>query len=1134
MNTSIFRRLLCLVLLTLGFHVYAQESIVRIPLKTLTKPAFDLVDSNGNRLSIGQIKSQFDNGFDLSTLNPVENKFWQNNEGTPLPALDHLLHAQMPTPEQGLIFDGFVGVVRELGMYAINVKHPNNPTQIYRLKSGLQLHSSLLKAALLRKIGIFQESPRYYSSVKVKFNSVAEMNEFIKQAFCVGGPDEVAISCLSVDPDDRGFISQKDEANLSLVLHGSYLEKMNVEVPNLFDGLTPSNENTLSLYAQSRAYRALIAPYVIADVGESVNRFSAQSVSVRGGYAHLNFAFASDFNNITSYDDMRWILRKMAALTDADWDEIIKAASFPESIEPLVKAKLLHRFQNMIETFFDRNEQKQLLRVQIPALNITTSDGVVQNGKVTTQKIAGYPQRFSHGDRQSPFESGDFMKYLKIKAQSSAIETALMRFSDKLQKMSVLNQDIVGIEVGPNGVRPLVDADFVTLGVNTSANRIVTTGTYYGSQAAVQVVDSLTLAANAGYFHVLDGLNGIDTVFGGGVSYIRNFVHVSPIGSMEEAGKIPLKNLYIPSKLKKLTSPLKDGKLTEFLQSLKVGEVFTITDSIGLSGQIGFNTALDAIVGFSTYGLTVGFSADGNKIIMRQIQFVRTNEGLQVYVRNQNNRAFGLEFNVNYFINLFKLRSQTTWRDIKTKVYMLNYNSTLISQVDNMDIIPDEKLQERVDNMKNFGNKAALALRSLLTESSTEALDTGLQFQKFEVEHELKTKEVKTKFLWLRSSKLQEEHLLTLKKPEVPTTINGVQVVNQPVQIVTYKKGRLKGKDWFGFGLELTDGILRDQLGGNAPASLNQFSQNPSQMPFGKSQWTTVRTDTELTAGRPGALPTVAVVESVWGGWSLKRNKLNDIIEDVRDKTNGINFADFPLMPTGALANVDKIDFYRVTSHLSILPPGIDQLKFLMLSPDVPDTVVKKKTFLGKFFQKLAGGPAQPRDKALYNSIIKIIGNGDQAAGERAYLEACREQQSNRHSTGPNNRGGGNTTNEWYKGTEYECLADWVEKLISLSRKFPANDLRAQNRWLTEVIYVLDEHIPMASIMNYLGQEKFIYYLEVTGFRSGDEDGDEGVYVSNVFGEPAKRHPYANGLISVLADKSKINSTELEQTSGGF
>jgi hypothetical protein len=1134
MNTQSLVKLLLGVVFLIGFTANAQESIVRIPLKTLTKPAHDLIGPNGQRLTIGQLKTQFDRKLDLSMFNPIENKFWQNQDSAQYPAIDSMAIAQMPTPEVGLIYNGFVGVVRELGMYAISVKSASDPTQTYRLKSGLQVHSSLLKAALLRKIGIYQESPKYYQSVKVQFKSLAEMNEFIKQAFCVGGPDEVAISCLSIDPDDRGFISSKNENALTLMLHGSYIEKLNAEVPVLYDGLTPSNDNTLSVYAQSRAYRSLIAPYVIADVGESVNRYSAQSVSVRGGWAHLNFAFSSDFNHITSYDDVRWILRQMGKLNDRDWSEIVDAASFPQQVAPLVKAKLLHRYKDMVEAFFDRNEQKEVLKVNIPKLDYNSSDKVVVSGKVMKEKIPGFPQRFSHGERQSPFESGDFAKYLKIKGQSLAIETALSRFSEKLQSARVLNQNIVGIEVGPQGIRPLVNAEVVTFGVNAAANRIITTGTYYGSQAAVQMVDSVTIAASVGYIHIMDGLNGIDTSFGGGAAYVRNFTHVSPISSMAEATRVPLTHIYVPSRLDKLTKPLKDGKLTEFLNALKVGEVFTITDSIGLSAQIGYNTALDALIGFSSYGLTVGIAADGNKIIMRQIQFVRTNEGLQIYVRNQNNKAYGLEFNVNYFINLFKLRAQTTHRDIKTKVYVVNYDAALVGQVDNGDIMPDDDLQSRVNKMKDFGNKAALALRGLLTESSTDALDRGLRFQRFEIEHQLKANEIKTKFLWYRSSRLNEEHLLSMKKTEVPSVVNGLSVVNEPIQIVTYKRGRLKGDDLFGFGLEVADAVIQEQLQKDAPAPLRQDSINPSQMPFGKSEWTTVRTDTELTQKRPGALPTVAVVESVWGGWSLKRKDLNEIIKNVKDKTKGINFASFSLLPTGALANVDRIDFYRITSHLSILPDGIGRIKNLMMTSELPNTPEKERNFVVNFFQDLDGGAKRREDKEIFNNIIKIIGNGDLAQGNKIYNEQCKKNQASRAHLPPGHRGPPPTTKRSFAGTSYECLSDWLEKLIKLSRDYPKNDLRAQNKWLTVVIYVMDEYIPLGSILNYLGQDKFIYYLEVTGFRTGDEDGDEGVYVSNVFGEPQTKHPYANGLISVIADKSKVSVTELEQTAGGF
>ena len=1142
MKNYYFRYLLFTLVLGFVSLASAQDNTVRIPLKTLTKPAFDLVGADGKILSVGDIKSQFDKNVDLSTINPLENNFWQNTDLASNTAIDQNLHNEMPSQEEGLIYDSFVGVVRELGMYAINVRGVKNSTVVYRLKSGLQVHASLLKAALLRKIGIYQESPKYLKSIKLKFSSLEEMNTFIKQAFCVAGPDEVAISCLSLEPESRGFLSDKNESEFTLVVHGSYLEKLNAEVPNLFDGLTPSNQNTISLYAQSRAYRALIAPYMIGNAEESINRFSAQSVAVRGGYAYLNFAFSSDFNDITSYDDVRWILRKMSELTDKDWNEIVVAASYPSQLTALVKAKVLHRYNNMMETFFSNDEVAQLVRVQMPSLKMDSGDGIVVDGKVMKQQIPGYPQRFAHGDRKSPFEDGGFIKYLKIKAQSTAVEFALSQLSSKLQHLQLISQDIVGIEVGPNGVKPLVDAQVFTVGANATANRIITTGTFYGSQSAIQMVDSLSVSANLGYVHILDGLNGIDSVFGGGVSYIRNFVHVTPITDVKDVDKVKKTDLFIPTKLRSLTKPLKDGNLTEFLNSLKVGEVFTITDSIGLAAQIGYTTALDSMIGLSLpMRPTVGLTADANAIILRQTQFVRTEAGLQVYIRHQNNKAFGLELNVNYFINLLKIRYQTTKLDLHTDAYILNYNPELIGKVDSQEISPDEELQKKIDTMRGFGDKAALALRSLLRESNSDALDDNFKHQKFEIDHELWAKEFKVKLLLFRSNSIKEEHLLTIKKPEVPTLINGVQVVNQPIQIVTYKMGSLFGRDIFGFGLETAEGAIKETLSklslGTYAPTLGQATQNPSQMPFGHAEWTTIRTDTELTQSRHGALPSVAVIEHVWGGWSLSHKKMMNIIEEVKAKTKGINFADYPLVPEGALSQVKKVDFFRVTSHLSLLPDGVKAIKDLMLGYDDAALPSEPKQKFFKRFFKIIGqtftGKVRAADKDVYNNLIKMIGAGDEKIGREVYMKQCIDYIKLRRS---NSQKG---FNAYYfggslEGTEYECLDRWMEKLIKLSRKFPVGDLREQNKWLAKVLYVFNEYIPLATLLNYLGAEKFIYYLEVTGFRTGDEDGDDGIYVSNVYGQPNKKHPYANGLISVIAEKSKINSTELEQTTGGF
>lgn len=76
--------------------------------------------------------------------------------------------------------------------------------------------------------------------------------------------------------------------------------------------------------------------------------------------------------------------------------------------------------------------------------------------------------------------------------------------------------------------------------------------------------------------------------------------------------------------------------------------------------------------------------------------------------------------------------------------------------------------------------------------------------------------------------------------------------------------------------------------------------------------------------------------------------------------------------------------------------------------------------------------------------------------------------------------------------------------------------------------------MPLTVILKTLERQNYLFFVEVTGFRSGDEDGDQGVFVSNVLGEPEKKHPYSNGLINVLSEKSKIMSIELDRTQTSF
>lgn len=1140
----------------------AHEGIVRIPLKTFTKPALNLVGPGGQKLSIADLARMNNTGADLSKLQPIEDKYWQNKKYT---AIDTKIHAEMPNAETGVTIDSYLGANRELGFYTVIVKPSNGKSERYGLTLGLQTHASLLKSALLRKLGYFQQSPKHYDKIKLNFANKEEKDLFVKRAFCEQGPDAVSIDCLSIAPfktdtDKREFLSEA--GGNSLYVHGAYLEKMDSEIPSLFDGLTPASVESIPYFASDRQFRALLVPFVIGDVQESLGRVAPESVLVRDGWAYINFAF-SDYFSQTSGDDVKWMLRRVGQLTDQDWNEIVEAAEFPQGLNQLAKAAIMSRAQNMMTWFFDR-EAQGMMQARIPDFNYSSPDGLVVNGRITQEYIPGEPHRFTHGERQSPFEKGDFLRYMVIKSQSSAIGLAINKLSEKfkLQRQEVTSQKVNGFRIRNDGkIAPVGFADGRQYGINFGASRIVTTGTFYGSQAAVQLVDNVRLSAGLGVFRMIEDFSGISTMLGGNVSYNRDFTHVVPLQTMKETKEIDWKDLYVPSRLDKIASPLKDGKLSEFFANFKNGEVFTITESVGAGGSVGYMYALDALLGFTAQTVpTVGLSGGANAVLLRQTQITKTDKGFQVFIRNQNSKAFQVTFDVNYFINLLKVKHESTYTDLHTDAYILNSNTDFVTQVDAaIEEVKKEALSKKEDpvaaveayftdnaelakrykSQKGFADKMAGALRALIFQSSTDQLETNFRKQVFQIDHDLNTKELKTKFLWWRKSKLTEEHLLKIYKPEV-TAVDSGEVENKPIEVVTYRKGKLTGKDVLGFGLNVLDYGVKKLSPDYAPV-LSQDSQNPSQMPFGKAQWHIVRTDTELTK-RQGSLPTVAVLQNVWGGWSLKKKDLDKILAGLREKFNtpefaGTEFQTKPLIPDNRFNQVKKIDFFRITENLSLLPSAIDKIKAMLITPDTAGIKLDKAAFLTRLFKKVnedgTSKSARAEDKAIFKNLMTVIGGGDEAAGYAHYMEQCKANAEARQNNNDRHGQEVNTT-AWLKGSKYECLESWVDDIIMLAREYVKSDTREQNRIMTELIYVLEENIPLPVLLKVLGKENYLYFVEITGFRKGDENADEAFSVSNVLGEPAKKHPYSNGLISIFAEKTKIIPIELDRSQGSF
>lgn len=1152
----------------LALSAKAQQVAVDIPLNTFLKPPTDLVNAEGKPMTSDDIVKAFNQTKDVSNFDPIENNIWQKKR---FDAVYVKRVADMPKDDDTVVYDAdqFASATRILGLYSATVSPLKKPEQKFGINFGLTVHASMLRAALLRKLGYFQQSPRYYKQLKMKFKDAKQMHLFIEKAFCPKDITEANIDCLFLDPIERKFITDINEEAATLNVHGAYLEYKDPQVKTLFDGLSPAPLGPNS-FEGTRAYRALIIPFVLADLQESINRYSVQVCAVQGGRVAINY-FDGDYFKTTDHFDVKWILFQMAKLTDTDWEDIAKASGLPSSLQELVEVKLKYRFKNLMGCFLSKEEVKNNYKLNIlPKLStINSADGYVKNGVVTQEMIPGYPQRFSHGPRQSPFESGDFLRYLKVKTQSTAIDWVVGEMTKKINEknfpIKVLDQKINGVEVGPKGVRPLVTARYLQGGIQADASRLITTGTFYGSASPVQMVDTITVGAAIGYGRFAEALSGITTQAGANISYVRNFTHVRPVTRMKDAAKVDFDELLTKIKISQIAAPLKNGKISEFLKGLQDGEVFTITDSISTTAQVSWTTGIDALIQLGSIARpTIGISADASGVVLRQIQFTRTDRGLQVFVRNNNQKMFGLGLDLNYFINLLKIRAETKKSDYQTSAFVIDLDVEKIAQVEVLAsalaqeeagevtgiVISDEDKEKIKENQKMITILKALILRSNVDPlfQKGAALEQRLtDINQYEIQHELKTKEVRTKLLWFRAARLKEQHVLRIRKEGLPPTVNGVAINNQDIEIVTNRKGEMVGRDKFGFALNLLDGFLKE-LSPNAPALATNVD-NPSTMPFGKAQWRMIRTDSEITSpARTGQLPTVASIEHVWGGWSLKPGELNAILDLVKKEADQVNSGQGPLFPAQSLYQVKKVDFFKIVSRLALLPSAIQRIKQLMaveeinqIAPAVetsgeqPEIAIEKKVKMKNHIltriKNIFKTSKRKEDQVVYKKILELSGDGSSTAG----LEECKaEVQQKQNAIGD----GGqymNTTGAYYKGQSYECLDSWMLKLIKLSRSFPKNNLKKQNEWMTEVLFVLDEKIPQAFFLNYLGKEQFVYYVSVTGFRSGDEDGDDGEVLSQIYGTPhAKDAAYANGLISIIGLKSGILPIELDRSEGSF
>ncbi len=534
-----------------------------------------------------------------------------------------------------------------------------------------KIHNNLLKRNILSKLGYSTQPMSWVPKFKLNFaNSIDRdlLKEEMKDKLLAG--------------IERWVVREND---LEMDIQDALILTSESDIYNLASGVM------ISSYTQGR--RLMRAPYIplaLVDTTESINLFPWQAGRVILSNLKMNHTQDLDTDYGPSWEDARWIGRRMSKLTRADFEEIVQKSYFPKAVELLLVEKILNR----------RNDLMKLLDLATLSPEISIVPDVsyqdkLVDGEITQEFFDGYASRFSYGDPESPFSASELGSFALSRVQGQLIDTALGKLNkifgtDDNTNYSKIVQGIVeeqGIFFPTHAIAiPTFHGAIIV-------SRDIVTGSYMGTNNKVQLVDNIGVALDAGVFGGVEGLQVPMKIKGGAnLSYSRVYSHVKPVQSLKKSMKEPYKNLLVPLLLRNLghkidaltktptpeTEAAQAVILNEVLAELKatlgVGESFIVTDSLipRIFGDVEFSPSqifffLDANL------LKIHAKVSSERMMVSRFHFHRPNENtFQIYQDRGKGLKLIVSLKLKSYIPIINFNARWNKATAETKFYPLS------------------------------------------------------------------------------------------------------------------------------------------------------------------------------------------------------------------------------------------------------------------------------------------------------------------------------------------------------------------------------------------------------------------------------------------------------------------------------
>lgn len=1017
------RSLALLFALSFSWSIFA--STVAIPYNTKKKPAVDLVTAEGAEIDADTAFEMERQGQDLSLLNPAESDIWCKKCILP----------QVNFPQDNQV--NFYALKPSIsGMFRFSIEKEG---KLFSVVASLENHAALLRHNLLLKLGYNLDPIKHQAQLTVKFKTIKERNDFLD-----------TLSDYTLTTRDR-WVANLPENLPEVTLQDLILEPGRITKPQYHWGIMKEE-----LIADRRVMRSLIIPFILGDIGESINLFSWDIGRVVSKQIVMSHPYGDEFKSIT-LADARWIGRILGGLNDKQFREIVTFSHYPEDVAEVLINKLISRRNELMSLLKLTNEVNQ------PKIEFKTKInlGSVVDGKVTQEIYPGYAIRFHFDQPESPLRFGEMTRYIVIKGIGTAISKSAEFFNNMLNvdvQEAIKKHQVKQLEEffkhlkehpGEPYQMPIKAYAAPYGGASINMSRDVVSGTFYGSEYPVQLVDSFGVSANVGLFMGVDGTPPSIPTANANVQVARNYIHIRPIESIKTGLKTNWAKIFVPSEMWRLQQvleedssclitpiPCNDGTLTtenkslkEFLDHLMEGEMFMITDNLNLGGSLNINIPILAMMGLPLPQFRLGVSAGMNSIWLRKITFERTKDGVKVYT--QHNRAVSElgGFNFNFFIPIFKNMNTFKQADSKTKFFNIKLE----------DITPYEQ------------NKAIRMIKSLFKTSSTELVEKNYPW--YYIKNDFNSKLHNNRLLFFQWDKMKLRNEVKITPPKYRD--QDYDPAKYERTIYQEKIVSRHGTNWFSLFSESLSYFSK----GWAPP-IARPNENPANTPFGKSRSFYVSTEAEITKDedfRP-----VTIVEDVYAGWSLKKQRLFKFFDKLEKKIKNIP-SPRSIINRTVFNDTKKVELFEARTTILLYPGALDVLKMAIYNRN---------------------------ELNLYNTLISFV-------GVEEFKAFCDHAISN---------GYGDMVR--YQGERsYQCMMPWMMGIFDLRKKglSPDKDKKEVIGDINEMYHDLFKNAEWDRVLNFIGDKNYLFIVKVGGFRTNDEGAinSEGVseYVSDTIGE---------------------------------